>query len=154
MITSISIIFILIGCILIGGTVFLLLRLMNAIKEPRSILKMIYLYILSFVGIIITVVASIGFVDMILKNYVLSVEPSMYYYDMCSVEKTGKENENMTSPTKEERDICIEEQSVRVKQEQSNQMKRDLSGQIAALLIGIPLWLYHWRLIRKEKELV
>lgn len=154
MATSASIILILIGFILIGGIVFLLLYLMNATKEPRSILKMIYLYILSFVGIIITVVASIGIVDMVLKNYILSVEPSPYYYDMCSMEKPGTIDEKMESPTKEERAACIEEQSLKAKQEQSNQMKRDLSGQIAGLLIGIPLWLYHWGLIRKEKDIV
>lgn len=123
-------------------------------KQPRArnILKMIYLYLLSFVGIIVTVVASIGLLNLVLRHYVFQVDSPEYYADICRspIPANGKE---MTTPTEEKIKECEITERERTEKQLSNQIKYELSGEIAALIIGLPLWLYHWRLIRKEREL-
>jgi len=133
--------------------IFLIIWLMKGAKNPRGILKMIYLYILAFVGIIISVVASIGMIDLVLKQYVFQVDNYGTYYvgDVCRQPK-NVDGTVTVQPSQTEIDQCIKDQEARVKSDNANQVKRDLSSQIAGLLIGLPLWLYHWGIIKKEKE--
>lgn len=110
---------------------------------------MIYLYILSFVGIIITVVSVIGLLNLVLKEYVFQVNTTPYYpIEFCRTQK----NLNGENPTPEEIAKCEQEQIQRDKDIALNDIKRDLSNNIAGFVVGLPLWLYHWGLIRKEKE--
>jgi N-acyl-D-aspartate/D-glutamate deacylase len=120
-------------------------------KNPKTILKMIYLYILSFVGIIITVVATIGLVNLVLRQYVFQVDMNSYYYpaEICSNPKTPTDK----TPTKEEIAQCEKDQEQRNKEMAMSDTKRELANEIAGILIGLPLWLYHWGIIRKEKEI-
>lgn len=138
--------------IVVIGIIILSLFLMKGTKSPSTILKLVYLYILSFVGIVITVVASIGMLNLVLKNYVFQVNDYGYYYspEVC---RTPKGVDNAAVPaTPAEVEKCEQDQKERSRLESQNQIKRDLSSQIAGLVVGLPLWLYHWKRIRKEKE--
>ncbi len=133
------------------GFIVLIIFLMKGAKNPPRVLRLVYLYLLSFVGIVITVVSSIGMIDLVLKNYVFQVNNYGYYSspEFCASSK-GPDNVNPATPAEIEK--CKNEQLELAKSENQNQIKRDLSSQIAGLLIGLPLWLYHWSVIRKQKE--
>ena len=45
-----------------------------------------------------------------------------------------------------------EEMDKRNRMEESNQRKRQLSASISMILVGIPLYLYHWKTIKKETK--
>lgn len=98
-----------------------------------------YLYLFSFVGLLITIIGSIQLVDLGMKSYIFRVSEYTYY-----VEPTieGKQT------------ISPEEQERRNKEEQSNQRKRQLSNSIAMILVGMPVYLYHWKTIKKEQKLL
>jgi len=101
-------------------------------------LRLLYLYLFSFVGLLITVIGSIQIVDLTLKTYVFKVDEYTYYPEPLPVE--GGKSVNMV------------DQEYRNKIEQANQRKRQLSNSLAMIAIGAPLYLYHWKTIRKENR--
>jgi uncharacterized membrane protein YccF (DUF307 family) len=89
------------------------------------------------VGLLITIIGSIQIVDLGLKNYVFRVSEYAYYVDPVVSEKQT---------------ISPEEMEKRNKEEQTNQRKRQLSNSIAMILVGVPVYLYHWKTIKKEQK--
>lgn len=100
-------------------------------------IRLLYLYLFSFVGLLITIIGSIQLIDLGLKTYVFKVSEYTYYSDPMVEEKTK---------------ISPEEMEKRNKQEQANQQKRQLSNSLSMILIGVPLYLYHWKTIKKENK--
>lgn len=49
-------------------------------------------------------------------------------------------------------EISIEEQQARQERELKRQKQRELSGALSMMVIGLPLYLYHWKIIQKNKE--
>lgn len=120
-------------------------------KTPH-ILQLIYLYILSFVGIVITIVSSVGVINLVLKNYVFQVDSVDYYYaDICRTPKTVENGSAGIPPTDEEVQKCEQSEKEKALMRLSNETKRDLASSIAGIVVGTPLWLYHWGIIRKKK---
>lgn len=102
-------------------------------------LRLLYLYLFSFVGLLITIIGSIQIIDLGLKTYVFKVSEYSYYPEVMPLEKA----ENM--PT-------VEEQKRRNELEQTNQRKRQISNSLAMILVGAPVYLYHWKTIKKESK--
>lgn len=103
-------------------------------------LRLLYLYLFSFIGLLITVIGSIQIVDLGLKTYVFKVEDYIYYPEPVMLEE---ENKLTVSP---------EEMAKRSIREQANQTKRQLSNSLSMILIGAPLYLYHWSTIKRENK--
>jgi hypothetical protein len=98
-------------------------------------LRLLYLYLFSFVGLLIVTIGSIQMADLALKNYVFKVSDYTYYPETIA---DGKQT------------ISKEEIETRNKIEQNNQRKRQLSISLSMILIGTPLYLYHWKTIKRE----
>lgn len=100
-------------------------------------LRLLYLYLFSFVGLLITVIGGIQIVDLTLKTYVFKVSEYTYYPESAPIE-AGKQA------------ISSEESKKRQEEEAANQRKRQLSTSLSMITIGAPLYLYHWKTIKKE----
>ena len=100
-------------------------------------IRLLYLYLFSFVGLLISIIGSIQLVDLAIKSYVFRVSEYTYYADQITIEKQT---------------ISPEEMERRNKEEQTNQRKRQLSNSIAMILVGVPVYLYHWKTIKKEQK--
>jgi hypothetical protein len=103
-------------------------------------LRLLYLYLFSFVGLLITVIGSVQIIDLGLKTYVFQVSEYSFYREAPPLEE-GKPTVSTVS---------IEELETRDRIEQSNQRKRQLSTSLSMILVGAPLYLYHWKTIKKE----
>lgn len=101
-------------------------------------LRLLYLYLFSFVGLLITIIGSIGLLDLTFRTYVFRVDERSYYPEPVMVE--GK-----STYTKED----LEK---RAQTEADNSKKRQLSNDLAMILVGTPLYLYHWQTIKKESK--
>lgn len=101
-------------------------------------IRLLYLYLFAFVGLLITTIGSIQLADLALKNYVFRVSEYSYYSEPITVD--GKQT------------VSKEEMDKRNRIEQSNQRKRQLSTSLSMILIGMPLYLYHWKTIKKENQ--
>lgn len=104
-------------------------------------LRLLYLYLFSFVGLLITVIGSVQIIDLGLKTYVFKVSEYTYYAEPV-IAPDGKQVSG----------VSAEEQKKRNDLEQTNQRKRQLSTSLSMILVGIPLYLYHWRTIKKESR--
>ena len=103
-------------------------------------LRLLYLYLFSFVGLIITIIGGIQIVDLTLKTYVFKVS-EYSSYPMAAI--------------KDEKGMVImspEDQQKQQQEEASNQRKRQLSNSLSMIVIGAPVYLYHWKTIKKENK--
>lgn len=101
-------------------------------------LRLLYLYLFSFVGLLITVIGSIQIIDLALKTYVFKVTDYAYYPEPIKIEGMPA--------------VDSTELKRRGEEEQSNQRKRNLSNSLAMILVGTPLYFYHWKTIKKEHK--
>lgn len=99
-------------------------------------LRLLYLYLFSFVGLLIVVIGSIQLVNLGIKTFILKEADIYEIGPMTKVD--GQVNE-----TKEEADA-------RQKREVGRQRQRDLANAVAMIAVGAPLYLYHWKIIQKE----
>jgi len=104
-------------------------------------IRFIYLYLFSFVGLLTVVIGSVRLVDLGLKVYVFN-NADVYTSYPRPVIPEGKD-----MPQESEEDIQ------RLQMEETNrQRKRDAAGALSMIIIGLPLYLYHWKTIQKENR--
>lgn len=99
-------------------------------------IRLLYLYLFSFVGLLIAVIGSIQIIDLGLKTYIFKVSEYSYYPEPMPVD--GKPG------------ISKEEAAKRNETEQRNQIMRQLSTSLSMIMVGVPLYLYHWKTIKDE----
>ena len=101
-------------------------------------LRLLYLYLFSFVGLLITIIGSIQLLDLALKTYVFKVTEYSYYPE----------------PVKLDGEMVVDQEELarRNQEEQNSQRKRQFSNSLAMLLVATPVYLYHWATIKKEDK--
>ncbi|MCP6718120.1 MAG: hypothetical protein KJI70_01050 [Patescibacteria group bacterium] len=132
-------------------------------KKGNSIIRTIYLYIFALVGLAFLISGAVRFIDMGLKAFIFTKaeeqeklnfrQPTTFY----SVEKV-EGLENNESLTEEERALVKEWLAdYKVWKEDSSkvnyveiQRQRNASSSLASILVGLPLYLYHWGIIKED----
>lgn len=114
------------------------------------LIRRIYLYLFALVGLLLITIGCVRLVSLALKTYVFKQADIYYNYPMAKPVPAALEGEVATStvqrePTKEE----IKE--FEEKQRTSNR-QREAAESIAFIVVGVPLYLYHWRAIKRDKE--
>jgi len=134
-------------------------------KKHYPLIRTIYLYLFTLIGLVLVIIAGVRFLDMGLKYFVFTQAeqqqriatlrpPSTY-----SLEKVEeiKQNEELTDEQKQAISQWIEdykeweEESAKVDPVTSDR-HREASYNLAMILIGLPLYLYHWNLIKTETK--
>jgi hypothetical protein len=105
-------------------------------------IRLLYLYLFSFIGLLVAVIGSIRIIELALKVYVFKGADQYNYAVPTKIAPDGKE----TKLTQEEKD----QQKRDADSETQRQRERELSGALAMILVGIPLYKYHWNIIQKE----
>lgn len=104
-------------------------------------IRLLYLYLFSFIGLLVVVIGGIRLVDLGLKVYVFhGADQYMISKPMMDGPKIASEEAKMQEQF--ERDSQVE--MIRNRQ-------REFSGAIAMILVGVPLYLYHWKKIQDQK---
>jgi len=107
-------------------------------------IRLLYLYLFSLVGLIITVTGSVRLVELALKVYVFKGADQFDYYSAPIVP------DEKTRVSAEEAKMEEERQKQMRDQETTRQRQRDASGALAMLFVGFPLYKYHWNIIQKQ----
>lgn len=103
--------------------------------------KKIYIYLFSAVGLIIMVIGSIQLINLGLRAWVFTKADINYNYPApVSVPEKGQ-----TIQQPDQKTIDEYQQNQMTAQRQAN-----ASTAIAMIIVGAPLFLYHWRLARKQ----
>jgi hypothetical protein len=137
--------------------------------KKTSLIRKIYLYLVTAITIVILLIGFIGLLNLVLKEYVLDVkgwqETEPYweceqrgevYYKNDIVAVPIVDGEMLVEPepimTDEEIDNCVADTKEKRESQRTNDIKRDLAQYLAMILVALPLYLYHWGVIKKENE--
>jgi len=134
-----------------------------AIKKQHSLVRTIYLYFFALLGLVLLTIGGVRFVDMGLKAFIFTKaeeEQNLIYRQpplLYSIEKVEElQSEEALS---EEEKIAVKQWLVDYKDWQERSLKinyidsrrqRDASSNLSMILIGLPLYLYHWEITKKE----
>lgn len=101
-------------------------------------IRLLYLYLFSFIGLLIAVIGTVQIVDLGMKVYVFKNADTYEYARPIAVEGEMK--------------IDPEEEKAIQERETKRQRQRQASTALAMILVGFPLYKYHWSLIKKENK--
>lgn len=105
-----------------------------------SKLRSIYLYLVSFVSLMMILMGVIFTV----QNITDVMFPTNYYYEMYPAEKTG-------DLSKEEQQK-YEENQKRYYENTIIESKKNVAKSVAVVIVALPTFVYHWRKVEKEKN--
>lgn len=101
-------------------------------------IKLLYLYLFSFIGLLITIIGAVQLVDLSLRTYIFK---GADYFENVPRPDVGKKVEEID----QEKEVELQRKN------NSSQKQRQASTAVAQIIVGIPLYLYHWGLIKKNK---
>lgn len=110
-------------------------------------LKNIYLYLVSFVTLMMIIFGLIAFIHN-LARVVLPVDYT-YYQTLMDIEREYTNN-NREVPTLSELEQIRDERITSEQNRNRAYLLRDLIGSLTVWLIPIPFYIYHWRKIQLE----
>lgn len=131
----------------------------------NSWIRVVYYYLFALVGLVLVIISLVNGINLVLKMTIFQqADQAMYSYERqpvvsLNIEKTAEQLQNNQQLTATEReDIANWLADYRAWKEKEAKIdpvvasrQREASTAIAMLLIGLPLFLYHYRVIRKEK---
>jgi len=140
-------------------------------KTHYPLIRTIYLYLFALLGLMLLIIGSVRFVDMGLKAFVFTKaeEEQRLIYQQVPIPYAVRTIEKFQQKIEEEKEVCLsEEEKINIehwladykdwKERRSKidpvtaRRHRDASLNLAMILIGLPLYLYHWRIIKRETK--
>lgn len=110
-------------------------------------LRLLYLYLFSFVGLVIAVVGLIRLIDLGMKVYIFQGADQFAYYNARPFKEPG-----FPDISAEEQQKLEQEDKKRQEEENKRNRQREFSSAVSMILVGIPLYLYHWKTIQRENK--
>lgn len=111
-----------------------------------TLIRTIYVYLFSLVGLVLMIIAGVRFIDMGLKAWVFTEADNYAYYDYARPMVLDAEGKAVAE------ELSKEEQEAAHKKQIARERQRDASNSLAMLIVGAPLYVYHWRLAGKKRE--
>lgn len=105
-------------------------------------IRRLYLYIASLIGLVILIIASVNLVSLGLKTWVLTKADDAYTYDICRRPVALEGEEKIEFDEEECKQRQVEEKTAR--------RQREAASAIAMIVVGLPVWYYHWNKVKDE----
>lgn len=113
-----------------------------------ELIKKIYIYLFSAVGLVLIVIGAVELINLGLRTYVFIRADMTYEYPISP--KLAPSTDTTLTDTH-----LLDQERVAQTEYQNNVLvstrQRQAANAIALLIVGIPLFAYHWKTIRKEK---
>lgn len=116
--------------------------------SKSKVIKSLYFYMVSFVALMMVIFSVANMINIALKTWVFT-KADMDYYEL-SCQMLYPTDVKAPSP-----DECEKQKEENRKQQENMkvaQKQRDLVRDISMILVGIPLFAIHWRIVRKKDE--
>lgn len=130
-------------------------------EKRHSLVRTIYLYLFALVGLALLTIGAVRFVDMGLKAFVFTQAEDMQrlYQGPTMPYPPGIERLQEAEGLSDDEKATIKQWLADYEDWKERRSKidlvaaqrhRDASSSLAMILIGLPLYLFHWRIIRSE----
>lgn len=127
----------------------------------RNLIRQIYLYAVSIISLFIVVFSASQMVNIGLKTWVFTQADKPYnscddsnYYPYAAPAKPVAAPDGTATPQMTDAERAV--QKVRCEQaaqdQQSAQKQRDLVSALSMLIVGIPVFWFHFRIVQRERE--
>lgn len=140
----------------------------NDKAKKVSIIRYIYLYLVTAITIVMIIVSAVGFIKLALEEYVFDVKgwgelenPKNYYectddflfytYD-ANGQRVAKDPAKSKEQMEAEKEQCLMDTQQARRLQDENEVKRELVWWLSMLVVALPLYLLHWGIIRKESK--
>jgi len=138
--------------------------------EKHPLVRTIYLYLFTIVGLALVVSGAVRLLDMGLKVFIFTKaddnQKLQSYYSqplvpVGSIEKIQNYSQSTSTELTAEEKAALKSWLADYQRYQdqaskidylASQRQRDASSSLAMILVGLPLYLYHWRIIKKETK--
>jgi hypothetical protein len=102
--------------------------------------KKIYIYLFSAIGLVMVIIGLVQLINLGLRTWIFTKADMIYDYPAPVVYQKDQE---LQQPDKK----LVEEYQ---KNSLASQRQRQAANAVAIIIVGAPLFLYHWKLARKE----
>lgn len=147
---------------------------METTTNKWKVIRLVYLYLVSLIGLIVLLVGGIGLVNTALKA-LLNVDVNYYgtsakqicrdpnylggvYYGVkapmttpVAVPAKPEEIKPVDVNSQSYKD-CVKDQEDEQKKQQDNEQRRSIAEGLASIILGTPMWLYHWFVIQRDNK--
>jgi hypothetical protein len=137
--------------------------------KKHSLVRTIYLYLFALVGLFLIIISSVDFIDMALKATIFTQADEEQRIWEKQPPMPSKRIQNFAESTEKKTTVTLSEDEVsnlenwnteytewKERQEKFDvvvaRRQRDASRNISMLLVGIPLYMYHWAVIKRETK--
>ncbi len=140
--------------------------------KSHPIIRTIYLYLFTLVGLAMTVTGMARLVDIGLKQYIfIKADETMYpqpimaeppapktylvTQGLTDVQKTGLTDSQKKAMAQWEIDYATWQTAQRNPPKidyKTSQTQQNASSALSMIIVGLPLYLYHWSVIKKDKK--
>ncbi|TFB09110.1 hypothetical protein E3V08_01230 [Candidatus Atribacteria bacterium MT.SAG.1] len=137
--------------------------------KKQSLIRTIYLYIFALLGLVLLIIGGVNSVNMGLKAFIFTQaeEEQRILYKQMPVPFSLSRVEELEKEMETDEEVCLSEnektdiknwltdynnwKESRLKIDPITARRhRDASLNLSLILIGLPLYLYHWRIIKRE----
>ena len=113
-------------------------------------IRLVYLYLFSLVGLVLIVIGSVQMINLGLTAWVFKQADQISYYPYQQPKVVLDDGLTVVDAEEVER---IEKERIEYEErERDSRRQRTASNALAMILVGAPLYFYHWRLIGKSKQ--
>jgi hypothetical protein len=112
-------------------------------------LRKVYLYLFAIIGLILVIIGAVSFVNLGLKKYVFTKADYPCYHNSAVVYDKNGQAKVLTA---EEQQAENDRQKAECEEQRGADKQRQAANALAQLIIGLPLYLYHWTVIKKENQ--
>jgi hypothetical protein len=122
--------------------------------SPKAVvIKTIYFYLVCFVALMTVVFSAADLINIALKTWVFTKADSDYYYAPAIVCPATMDKSLDTTTSAQMKADCEKQQKLNGEQSENNRIAQKQSNvvrDISLIVVGIPLFLYHWQIVRKK----
>lgn len=135
-------------------------------NKKIGIIRYIYLYLVTAITIVLIIISTIGFIRIGLEEWVFDVkgyeqledpkqywecsDDTLFYSFNAKGEKFLKKQSMTEEEMEKEREECRKNAMEKREFQHANDVKRNLVTWISMIIVALPLYFYHWGIIKKE----
>ena len=122
--------------------------------ERKELIRTIYLYLFSLIGLVLITIGTVRLVNLGLRTWVFTKADDMVVYPAYPkrvVEVAPGQTKEETLTPEEEEKYRREQEEYEAKNRR-RERERTAAESLAMIIVGTPLFLYHWKVIQRAKE--